>query len=172
MEKFVFKYFSNRKEVNFLSDLSWPLPHFHREIYWLLQNDHVYNKSIIVSPRGYGKSIIVDFFDVLYDIYIRSNKEVAGYYYNPAILDGIMLITSSDLLREQWMTRLMSEMQTNPLLLEHFGDLCSKDAIGGKWATDKFITLNGIEVNAISIQSSSARGPHPGKATFHALVPL
>jgi predicted phage terminase large subunit-like protein len=164
MEKFVFKYFSTRKEVNFLANLSWPLPQFQREIYWVLQNDHVYNKAIIVSPRGFGKSIVVDFFSPLYDIYVRSNKELAGYHYNPAILDGIMIITSSDLLRETWMMRLMTEIQTNPLLLDHFGDMCSKDATGGRWSTSNFITLNGIDVNAISIQSSSVRGPHPGRS--------
>jgi len=150
-ERFIRRYFQHR--------LVYKTPLFHREISWVLQNSHVYKRVLILSPRECAKSIYLNLFDTLYNAYVRSNKDIAGYWYREPG-GGEMIFTGSKDLAEYWIRQLALEIQTNSLLLEVFGDLSTDGLAGGVWRSDELLLTNGYVIRAAGRESRS-RGFHP-----------
>lgn len=156
MEKFVTTYLTSYTTSR--------IPKFHREMYWMMQNPDLYPKTLTVAPRGFAKSVLWNIFDPLFDIYIRTNKQLAGEFYRK--INGILIITASKDLAEHWIAEIKQQIQENPLLLEHFGDLSTEKKKNGIWTKDQILVYSSsgdkIDIRAVG-RGSRFRGFHPDK---------
>lgn len=154
MEIFVFKFLKHYLENK--------TPFFHRQIYWILQNPKIYNRALMLAPRGFAKSVIVCIFFPLFIIYILTNPKHAGDNYRK--IKSILIITASKELGMNWLSKIKYEIQNNEILLNAFGDLSTEGEKNGLWQSDgiKVRSSSGdiIEINVIG-RGSRARGPHP-----------
>lgn len=167
MEIFVEDYFPH-----WLKQKSAPI---HREMAWILQNPTKYPKVIYVAPRGFAKSVWLLFFDTMYDILIRSNPSFGPTIPgtdkpNPNYLKGIfdpnlnfeIIIEATSDLACDWLRVIKQELQSNPRILEDFGDISTEGIQGEKWSDDTITTKTGFTLMAKG-RGSAIRGKHPQK---------
>jgi len=89
--------------------LTSKIPEFHREIYKLVQNEQ---RLALAAPRGFAKSAICSVFYPLWCALFMKKKD-------------ILIISASEGLSIEWLRKMRTEMESNPLLLKYFGDLKS-----------------------------------------------
>lgn len=137
-------------------------PVFHREIAWLLQNRHIYPQLLLTAPRFFGKSIWACFFDIMYDICIRSNPAYSEFkdIYRPD-LNEICLACETATKAKKWMRYIRREITSNKKILEDFGDLSTEEMRGEKWTEEILTFKTGLTVYGFGCLKG--RGDHPQK---------
>jgi len=106
--------------------LTSKIPEFHREIYKLVQNEQ---RLALAAPRGFAKSAICSVFYPLWCALFMKKKD-------------ILIISASEGLSIEWLRKMRTEMESNPLLLKYFGDLKSN-----KWTETHLILNNKQKTN-------------------------
>lgn len=157
MELFIREYFSHY--------LRYSTPEFHRELYWILQNRHLFPMALLVAPRYYGKSYVAILFDVLYDIYIRANPAFAGNpvyskIYNPDLKE-ICFACETATKAKKWMRLIRREVTQNKAILEDFGDLSTSDIRDEQWNQQILTFKTGLTIYGFGCEGG--RGEHPQK---------
>lgn len=98
------------------ADLICDIPPFHREMYQIAEDGH--KRIVICAPRSFAKSTV---FSKIYPLY--------------QILEGdasrILIVSATGTLAEHWLREIKRELEENPFILEHYGDVSTK-----KWTQD------------------------------------
>jgi len=107
--------------------LTSDVPDFHKQLYRLLPKG---NRLVLASPRGFAKSTICSVFYPLWLALFKHRKDIC-------------IISASETLAIDWLRKIKTEMETNPMLLYIFGDLRSN-----KWTETHIITRDGVNIRA------------------------
>ena len=110
------------------------IPDFHDEIYKMVVKEH---RLCLAAPRGFAKSMICSVFYPLHCALFNSKKDIC-------------IISASEGLAVEWLRKIKSELEGNPLILRYFGDLRS-----AKWSENHIILNNKVRT---SIRARGAGG--------------
>ena len=102
------------------------VPKFHRDVYsWLLK----YKRMCLAAPRGFAKSMMCSVFYPIHCGVFQTKKD-------------IVIISASEGLAIEWLRKIKTEFEQNPVLIKYFGDLRS-----GKWTENHIILNNSIKTS-------------------------
>lgn len=154
MELFVEQYLSHY--------LRHQTPDFHRDIYWMLQNRHIYSQLLLTAPRFFAKSVLCILFDVMYDICVRANPAAAEHknVYEPDLKE-ICFACETATKAKKWMRFIRREITGNQKILEDFGDLSTSDIRDEQWNQEVMTFKTGLTIYGFGCEKG--RGEHPQK---------
>ncbi len=126
---------------------------FHHDICQIL-SDMTFNrgaKVALAAPRGFAKSTIIT---LQYSLYCICHK----------IEPFILVMASTNDQVENYLRDIKRELESNPLLIQDFPDVCEIGAKPGppRWTKDQIITRNGVNVQVLSV-NQQVRGRKYGE---------
>ena len=89
-------------------DLRERVPYFHHEMYELACSD--LRRIVICAPRSFAKSTV---FSKIYPLYQILHGEASR----------IFIVSATGTLAEHWLSEIRKELESNPRILAHFGDV-------------------------------------------------
>ena len=106
---------------HFLPMLKYPVKDFHRQL--ISHTKH--QRMAIAAPRGFAKSTYFSFF---YPLYLALEKPGTK----------IMLVSATSTFAQKWVTRIRTELDGNPTIVESYGK-----QEGKPWTTEELHLKNG-----------------------------
>lgn len=106
--------------------LTHKVPDFHKELYDLLPNE---KRVAVAAPRGFAKSMICSVFYPLWCALFQKKSDIC-------------IISASEGLAIEWLRKIRTELESNPLLIDIFGDLRTN-----KWTENHIIIKNPLKTN-------------------------
>lgn len=127
---------------------------FHLEIIEILERLRPGKHALKLLPREHGKSTIINFLFVLWNICYRKKRHIG-------------IISTTAVQAEKFLNKLKTEMQNNPLIRRHFGDLVGQDEKRSKetWRVSYIRTRNHVIVFTVGV-GGSIRGVNESLPDF------